>query len=176
MSFAKSVEKWRKEKDSFYKFSDDSPIPERERESFAGLKYFPPDEKHRMKLKLQRYPNPEIVTMVTSKGTQQRFYRVGYFAFEIDGKKARLQAYRSAERTDEHLFIPFRDKTSGKESYGAARYIDLDLTQDDNYLLDFNAAYNPYCAYSDDYVCPLPPRENSLDVEIRAGEKKYHSG
>ena len=174
MSFAKSVENGRKEKDSFYKFSDDSPIPERE--SFAGLKYFPSDEKYRMKLKLQRYPNPEIVTMVTSKGTQQRFYRVGYFEFEIDGKKARLQAYRSAERADEHLFIPFRDKTSGKESYGAARYIDLDLTQDDNYVLDFNTAYNPYCAYSDDYVCPLPPRENSLDVEIRAGEKKYHSG
>src|SRR5947208_15691020 len=103
MSFAKSVEKWRKEKDSFYKFSDDSPIPERERENFAGLKYFPPEEKYRMKLKLQRYPNPELVTMVTSKGTQQRFYRVGYFEFEIDGRKAGLQANRSAERTGEHL-------------------------------------------------------------------------
>src|SRR5438445_12789637 len=127
-----------------------------------------------MKLKLQKYPNPEIVTMVTSKGTQQRFHRVGYFEFEIDGKKkVRLQAYRSAERADEHLFIPFRDKTSGKESYGAARYIDLDLTQDDNYVLDFNTAYNPYCAYSDDYVCLLRPRKNSLDVDNSAGEKKY---
>src|SRR2546427_5084619 len=104
VSFAKSVEKGRKEKDSFFKFSDDSPISERERENFAGLKYFPPDEKYRMKLKLQRYPKPEIVTMVTSKGTQQMFHRVGYFEFEIDGKKkVRLQAYRSAERADEHL-------------------------------------------------------------------------
>ena len=173
MSFAKSVEKWRKEKDSFFRFSDDSPIPERE--NFAGLKYFPPDERYRMKLKLQRYPNPEIVTMVTSKGTKQRFHCVGYFEFEMDGKKVRLQAYRSAERADEHLFMPFRDKTSGKDSYGAARYIDLDISSDDNYVLDFDMAYNPYCAYSDDYVRPLPPRENSLDVEIRAGEKKYHS-
>src|SRR2546425_798633 len=115
MSFAQSVEKWRKEKDSYFKFSDDSPVPERERENFAGLKYFPPDERYRMKLKLQRYPNPEIVTMVTSKGTQQRFYRVGYFEFEMGGKKVRLQAYKSAERVDEHIFIPFRDKTSGKE-------------------------------------------------------------
>src|SRR5947199_9325538 len=112
MSFAKSVEKWRKEKDSFFKFSDDSPIPERERESFAGLKYFPPDEKYRMKLKLQRYPNPEIVMMVTSKGTQQRFYRVGYFELEIDGKKARLNAYRTDEGAEEQLFITFEDKPS----------------------------------------------------------------
>src|SRR5437667_12586032 len=140
MSFAKSVEKWRKEKDSFFRFSDDSPIPERERENFAGLKYFPPDERYRMKLKLQRYPNPEIVTMVTSKGTKQRFHCVGYFEFEMDGKKVRLQAYRSAERADEHLFMPFRDKTSGKESYGAARYIEIDLTQDDNCRPDLNTA------------------------------------
>src|SRR5207249_10290898 len=104
MSFAKSVEKWRKEKDSFFKFSDDSPIPERERENFAGLKYFPPDEKHRMQLKLQRYPTPEIVTMLTSKATQQRAYRAGYSELEIDGKKARLQAYRAPERPDDPRF------------------------------------------------------------------------
>jgi uncharacterized protein (DUF1684 family) len=174
VSSAESVEKWRRKKDSFFKFSDDSPIPQRQRENFTGLKYFPPDEKYRMKLKLQRYPNPETITMVTSKGSQQRFFRVGYFEFEIDGKKVRLQAYRSADRADSHLFVPFRDKTSGKEAYGAARYIDLDFSEDDNYVIDFDMAYNPYCAYSDDYICPLPPRENSLDVEIRAGEKKYH--
>jgi len=112
--------------------------------------------------------------MVTSKGTKQRFHRVGYFEFEIDGKNARLQAYRSAQREDNELFVPFRDGTSDKESYGASRYLDLDLTKDDNYVIDFNYAYNPYCAYSEDYVCPLPPRENWLDIEIRAGEKNYH--
>ncbi len=174
MSFAKGLENFRKEKDAFFKLSHDSPIPENERPGFAGLKYFPPNEKYRMKLNLQRYPNPDVLTMVTSKGSQQRFYRFGYFEFEIDGKKARLQAYRSAEKMDEHLFIPFRDRTSGKESYGAARYIDLDISRDDSYELDFNLAYNPYCAYSDDYVCPLPPGENWLGVEIPAGEKKYH--
>ena len=173
MSFAKTVESRRREKDAFYRVSHDSPIPEDERRSFAGLKYFPPDERYRMKLKLHMYPNPQAVTMATSKGNEQKFYRHGYFKFEMEGKGIQLQAYRSAERMDEHLFVPFRDKTSGRESYGAARYIDLELSPDDNYILDFNVAYNPYCAYSDDYVCPFPPRENWLAVEIRAGEKRY---
>ncbi len=174
MSFAQGIEDFRREKDAFFRLSHDSPIPENERPGFAGLKYFPPNEKYRIKLKLQRYPKPDVLTMVTSKGSQQRFYRFGYFEFEIDEKKSRLQAYRSAERIDEHLFIPFRDKTSGKESYGAARYIDLDILRDDNYALDFNLAYNPSCAYNDDYICPLPPGENWLTMEIPAGEKKYH--
>ncbi|MBI2648999.1 MAG: DUF1684 domain-containing protein, partial [Thaumarchaeota archaeon] len=109
-----------------------------------------------------------------STGTQQGFHKFGYFEFEVEGKKARLQAYRSVEKDNNELFIPFKDATSAIESYGAARYIDLEIAQDDHYVIDFNYAYNHYCAYSEDYVCPLPPRENWLDVEIRAGEKKYH--
>ncbi len=72
------------------------------------------------------------------------------------------------------VFIPFRDGTSGKESYPAARYLDIEETDDDNYVIDFNYAYNPYCAYSDDYICPLPPKENWLGVRIVAGEMNYH--
>lgn len=86
----------------------------------------------------------------------------------------RLQAYASAERKDQSLFIPFRDPTSGKVGCVASRYLDLGVAPDDNYVLDFNYAYSPYCAYNDDYVCPLPPTENWLKVEIRTGEKKYH--
>ena len=173
MSFERDMKDSREEKDDYFRSSEDSPIPENERAGFAGLKYFPPDQDYRMIVKLVPYPNPEVVTMATSKGTQQKFHRVGYFQFEINKRKARLQAYRSAEREDEHLFVPFRDRTSGRESYGAGRYIDLDLSEDDSYLLDFNVAYNPYCAYNEGYVCPFPPKENSIDVEIRAGEKKY---
>ena len=122
-----------------------------------------------------KYQNPQIVTLVTSVGTSQKFLQVGHFDFEIDGKKGTLQAYRSAERNDHELFIPFRDLTSGKESYESARYNELGFSKNDEYELDFNFAYNPYCAYSDDYVCPFPPKENWLDIEIKAGEKKYHS-
>ena len=112
--------------------------------------------------------------MTTSKGTRQQFHRLGYFEFDIEGRMVNLQAYKSAERESDELFIPFRDGTSGKESYAAARYLDIEEKADNNYVIDFNYAYNPYCAYSEDYVCPLPPKENWLDVKILAGEVNYH--
>jgi uncharacterized protein (DUF1684 family) len=175
------VETWRRallrsreEKDEYYRDDHDSPIPHSERGAFEGLKYFDPDPALRFETRLHRYPGIDSVIMTTSKGTRQLFNKVGYFDVIIDGQAVRIQAYQSAEREDTHLFIPFRDATSGKETYGAARYIDLDVEHNDEYALDFNQAYNPYCAYSDDYVCPFPPHENWLTVPIRAGEKKYH--
>lgn len=167
------LEKMRREKDAFFASDADSPITAEERPHFKGFKYFPPDPKFLFMLRLQKYENPGTVLMTTSKGTEQRFYKVGYFEFELAGQRVQLQAYTSVERDDKDLFIPFRDGTSGKESYGAARYLDLSLSASDEYALDFNYAYNPYCAYNDEYVCPLPPKENWLSVEIRAGEKKY---
>ena len=123
---------------------------------------------------LQRHPDIEGVMMTTSKGTRRLYNRVGFFDLIIDGARVRIQAYQSAERDSPSLFIPFRDGTSGKESYASARYLDLEVEHNDEYAVDFNYAYNPYCAYSDDYVCPLPPQENWLRAAIRAGEKKYH--
>jgi uncharacterized protein (DUF1684 family) len=174
VNYREEILAFRRAKDDFFRTSHDSPIPEEERRRFKGLKYFEPDEAFRVRARLVRYPKPEVLTMLTSKGTVQRFARVGYFEFELEGKKVRLQAYKSAEGNDTHLFVPFRDKTSGNETYGAGRYLDLDVSPDDRYTIDFNLAYNPYCAYSGDYICPLPPRENWLPVEVRAGEKKYH--
>ncbi len=168
------LEEGRKEKDRYFATEHSSPIPHEDRAKFCGLNYFPPDAKYSIKTKLYGYDRPRIILMTTSKGTNQKFYEFGYFDFEIGGHKAKLQAYKSAEREDKELFVPFRDKTSGNESYPAARYLDLRMSDNDQYMLDFNFAYNPYCAYSDDYVCPLPPKENWLDIEIRAGEKKYN--
>lgn len=105
--------------------------------------------------------------------TRQLFNRVGRFDLSIEGKSVTLNAYQSAEKDDPSLFIPFRDSTSGNESYGSSRYLDLPVEHNDEYTVDFNYAYNPYCAYSDAYVCPLPPRENWLAVAIEAGEKEY---
>ena len=178
---AEDVETWRRallrfreEKDEFFRLGHDSPIPDSERVGFKGLKYFDPDPDFRFETKLNRQDTTESVIMVTSKGTKQLFNKVGYFEVAVGGKSIRPMAYQSAERIDPTLFIPFRDATSGKASYGASRYIDMEVEHNDEYALDFNNAYNPYCAYSDAYVCPLPPRENWLTVEIRAGEKKYH--
>ncbi len=161
----------RQEKDEYFLAAPDSPLPQMDRKP---LNYFDPDPKFRVEVKLERYPSPESVMMGTSKGTRRLFNKVGRFDLSIDGQKVSLQAYQAAERDDPSLFIPFRDATSGKETYGAARYIDLHVEHDDQYALDFNQAYNPYCAYSEDYVCPLPPTENWLKVAILAGEKKYH--
>jgi uncharacterized protein len=173
-TWRRALARFRREKDEFFKTSHDSPLPHQDRTGFTGLRYFDPDPALRFEAKLQRYAAPEALVLTTSKGTRQLFNRVGHFDLVVDGTPVPLHAYQSAEREDPSLFIPFRDPTSGKESYGAARYLDLEVEHDDEYVPDFNYAYNPYCAYSEDYVCPLPPQENWLKVPIRAGEKKYH--
>jgi uncharacterized protein len=168
------VQDFRKGKDEFFSTGHESPLAHSMTHSIKMLRYFPPDPKYKIHTLLNKYDKPERVLMTTSKGTKQQFHRLGYFEFEIEGKKVRLQAYRSTERESNELFIPFKDGTSGKESYGAARYLDIEEPADDNYVIDFNYAYNPYCAYSDEYVCPLPPRENWLEVKILAGEMNCH--
>lgn len=173
-TWRRALVRFRSEKDEFFRAGHGSPLPHAEMDAFTALRYFDPEPSLRFELKLQRYANPEAVVLATSKGTRQLFNRVGYFDLAVGGKPVRLQAYQSAERDDPSLFIPFRDGTSGKESYGAARYLDLEVEHNDEYALDFNYAYNPYCAYSEDYVCPLPPQENWQSVPIRAGEKNYH--
>jgi hypothetical protein len=167
--------RFREKKDLFMKESPESPFPDKEREGFRGLRYFDPTPELRFgEVMLHRYPEPGNVIMTTSKGTRQLFNRIGFFEFAIGRRSFRLQAYQSAERDDPYVFVPFRDATSGGDSYGAARYLDLEVEHNDLYSLDFNHAYNPYCAYSDDYVCPLPPAENTLAVSVAAGERKYH--
>jgi uncharacterized protein (DUF1684 family) len=173
-TWRRALLRFRERKDEFFKNDADSPLGRDIQGVFRGLKYFEPDPAFRFELGLQRHPNPQSAIMTTSKGTRQLFNKVGYFDLIVEGKPARLQAFQSAEREDPSIFVPFRDATSGSDSYGAARYLDLEVEHDDQYALDFNYAYNPYCAYSDDYVCPLPPTENWLKVAIRAGEKKYH--
>ncbi|OGS49903.1 MAG: hypothetical protein A3K65_02625 [Euryarchaeota archaeon RBG_16_68_12] len=174
--YIKNLEFERREKDHFFKEHPQSPIPWALRDAFTGLAYFPPNPTYRLTTKLIRYPKPEPITMVTSKGVPREMLKWGYFEFTIDGQIRRLQAYKSIPKPGEHeesLFVPFRDGTSGKESYGAARYLDLPIVRGEKYVLDFNLAYDPYCAYSDDYVCPFPPRENWLDLRIEAGEKDF---
>jgi len=162
---------FRRRKDLFFESDHDSPLGH---EPFSGLKYFDPNPDFRLETRLHRETVQGSTVMTTSKGTRQLFNNVGYFELPIQGRTIRLYAYQSAEREDPTIFVPFRDATSGKETYGAARYLDLEVELDENYAVDFNYAYNPYCAYSEAYVCPLPPRENWLAVAIHAGEKKYH--
>lgn len=173
----RQLEAFRRQKDKFFIESSDSPILPEEREEFHGLNYYPVDLAFRVLATLVEEPHPGIFRVQTTTGDYKEYTRLGRLEFELDGQYLRLTAFMPPADEALHggrLFVPFRDKTSGKETYGAGRYIDLNKRATDQYVLDFNRAYNPYCAYSPYYSCPLPPGENNLPIEIRAGEKMFH--
>ena len=172
--FEQEVLSLRVDKDSFLKNDIDSPIPPDERPNFKGLNYFPPNSDYRVTSKLERFDTSEHIMMATSTGTQQAYLRCGAFTFEIEGRSLKLIVYKSAEDLyARSLFIPFSDQTSGRETYAAGRYLDIEEQGGSDYELDFNMAYNPYCAYSEEYTCSIPPAENKLPFKILAGEKNY---
>lgn len=171
-----AIERERKEKDLFFRNHPQSPIPYEEREGFSGLRYYPVKPELVLALDLHEHSDKQKIKVSDNKGNMQEFIRWGEFRFEIDGRQATLQAYKS-DPGEERLWVPFKDETSGKETYGSGRYLDLEGSQrgpDGRWVLDFNQAYNPFCAYSENYVCPFIPPENWLDVAIEAGEKSYH--
>jgi hypothetical protein len=166
----------RLEKNRAFKSSPNSPIPEKDRMQFGGLKYYPVNPALRFRVKLNRYPRPERIRLGTNTGEMRDALRYGYFEFEVAGSACRLQVFRTEDTPQEgipRLFVPFRDSTSGKETYGAGRYLDLRENTTGIYELDFNRAYNPSCAYSEGFSCPVPPPENALQVAVRAGEMNY---
>ncbi|SNZ03756.1 hypothetical protein SAMN06269185_0362 [Natronoarchaeum philippinense] len=168
-----AIEHQREQKDSYFADDPRSPIPQDE--PFDGLSYFPIDEDYRFVVPLETYDDPETVIVGTSTDGEQEYHRWGEFRVTIDDEDVPVQAYKS-DPSDDRLWVPFRDETSGQETYGAGRYLDLEPDthrRADGWVLDFNEAYNPTCAYSDRYECPLPPTENWLGVAVRAGEKDY---
>lgn len=170
-TYIAKIEAERAAKDAFFRSHPESPIPPEDRPHFKGLDYYPPNPALRFVVRLERVDPPEPITIPTSTGQEERYERIGYVSFEVEGQPVRLAVYRSADHGA--LFVPFRDATSGTETYGGGRYLEPVLIGDDTLVLDFNLAYNPYCAYSDEWSCPLPPHENWLAVPIRAGEKAY---
>ncbi len=173
----RQLEAFRKQKDKFFSESTDSPLMPEDKESFHGLNYYPVDLKFRVMATLVREQNPGIFRVQTTTGDQKEYTRIGRLEFDLDGQRLSLTAFMPPSDEPLHgnrVFVPFRDKTSGKETYGAGRYLDLNKRASDEYVLDFNRSYSPYCAYSPYYSCPLPPGENSLPVEVRAGELLFH--
>jgi uncharacterized protein (DUF1684 family) len=173
-----NLERARASKDSFFAQHWQSPIPPQDRPRFKGLQYYPPDLSYRFELELHEHAERQAVRIAYTKGNEQDFLRWGEFRFKVGGKEQALQAYKSSPK-EEMLFIPFKDATSGKETYGAGRYLDLeperDRTAEGKWVIDFNQAYNPWCVYSEAYTCPFVPIENWLKVAILAGEKNYPS-
>jgi uncharacterized protein (DUF1684 family) len=145
---------------------------------YKGLKYFPPDLAYRFELALTPNPKPQTVVIMSTRGNQRHAQHVGWFDFQVGGVPCRLEAVRLLEPGvgENDLGIFFRDATTRKESYALGRYVDVKKLADGRFLLDFNFAYNPACAFSDHYNCPIPPKGNTLAVAIRAGEmdSRYH--
>lgn len=166
----------RAEKDRAFKESTDSPLNAEDRGAFTSLPYFSPDPIYRVGALLRVAPPAEAisVTMPTSTGKQREMRRVGRLEFNLKGQALSLTAFAEAGAAGApRLFVPFGDLTNGTETYPAGRYLDLDPTPTGLYELDFNKAYNPFCAYNETYDCPYPPKENRLPLPVRAGEKLF---
>jgi uncharacterized protein len=137
---------------------------------FHELVYFPPDPAYRVRATLERVTPPAEAYLRTNRDNQAVMRYLGDLKFTLGGQALRLRLYHAGEGVGTSVFIPFRDATSGQESYGPGRYLTLELNEQDVYELDFNRAFNPYCAYTDDFECSFPPAENDLPVPVRAGE------
>jgi uncharacterized protein (DUF1684 family) len=151
---------------------DCSPVPQARRAKLLPLRYYEIDPSFNVPAALRLSEDRPISEMPTSTGTLRRMERVGVLEFRLNGQLMTLAAFvEEGTRRIETLFVPFADQTTGKETYSAGRYLDLHPTPTGIYAIDFNKAYNPYCAYNDTYECPFPPASNRLKLEVRAGEK-----
>lgn len=146
---------------------------------FKALEYYPVDLKYRVTADFVRTPNEKPFLMPTTTERLPEYVKYAEAHFKIDGKPLKLMLYKSTdswgdpEKYGNHLFLPFTDWTSGDGSYGGGRFIDLTIPEGDTIIIDFNKSYNPYCAYSPKYSCPIPPRENDLPIRIEAGVKDF---
>ncbi len=169
------VRQMRADKDQFFIDHPQSPIPPEHRDEFEGLAYFEPDSDYRVPARVRVYGNPDPIELAVTAGQPIRYLRPFIFEFEIHGERIQMAGYQQDQQDDRTIFIPFRDKTTGQQTYDRGRYMEMepdrDLENGDVVTLDFNLAYNPFCAYSETFACPLPPEENWLDIVVPAGER-----
>lgn len=175
-NYQAEIQKERAEKAEFMKSNLESPFL-KDSTPFEGLNYYSIDEKFRIKAKLQSVENKKVVLLATSDGVEQKYLEYAYAVFKLNDIEHRLLILELMDMGPQRgkLFLAFADETSGIDTYGAGRYLDVKkVPAATSIILDFNLAYNPYCAYNDTYSCPFPPKENILKVAINAGEKNYH--
>jgi hypothetical protein len=170
------VQRFREIRDKSFRNAAETPLKQEDFLKFDGLKYFGIDPKYAVKAKLEKTSDEQIFMMPRSIGAARKYYKYGVLKFELNGTSFSLTVFRSEASTKKNglLFVPFRDRTNGAETYGAGRYLDIKVPAGDETILDFNYAYNPNCAYgNEEFSCAVPPRENFLQIEIKAGEKIF---
>lgn len=169
--------KERKEKNYNLQFDTNSPFNRDTSAKFQPLRYYEPRLDFIFKSKLKTFDNPDTISILGTRGESRPAIVIGYLEFEKNGKVHRLNVYKSFSRAGEPYYsLWFTDRTTGNETYGVGRYLDFELNDDPDfiYTIDFNRAYNPYCAYSPLFTCPIPRREDYIDLAIEAGEKNFH--
>lgn len=164
------LDDFRKEKDEFFGRHPQSPLTPEQKRGFVGLRYFPENDNLRLDVKVELLPDEKPVQMQTTTGDVQVYVRHGKFQFQVDGQTAELTIFRNQNG----YFLPFVDALAGKETYPAGRYLEPEALPGDHFFVDFNLAYNPYCAYNEMWSCPITPTENRLKVPIQAGERIFH--
>lgn len=176
-AYVTSIQTLRKEKDHTMRTASDSPFAKDSLHTFSGLHYFPIDASYRIQATLTPIENKKAISLPTSDEKQKSYLEYAYAEFEMQGERNKLLILEIMDTGPYRgtLFLAFADKTSAVETYGAGRYLDIKKVPGSTSItLDFNEAYNPYCAYNDNYSCPFPPKENILNIRIEAGEKTYH--
>lgn len=164
-----SLEEFRQQKDQFFSSDPNSPLTPEQQAHFSGLNYFPENPDLRFEISITPFPDFEKVELPTSTGDVKTYTRYSRFSFKVEGKEVQLTLFSSPNG----YFLPFVDALAGSETYGAGRYLDPEQLPNGKFLIDFNLAYNSYCAYNEFWNCPIPPAENRLAVPIRAGEKNF---
>ena len=174
-----AVAKFQKELNAEYATAKTSPLTLEDLAEFKTLDFYPASETFFVVAKLVRTQKEKPFEMETSTDRKPLYVKYGELYFEIEGQDFKLNVYKNIELSKkkdykDYLFLPFSDLTSGKESYIGGKYIDVRIPKGDTIVIDFNTSYNPYCAYNSKYSCPKVPLENDLEIEIKAGVKKFH--
>ena len=175
--YIQKVENYRGEKDEYMKNDPVSPFNFKGKVNFQPLKYYAPDPAFVFKSRLYEYYKKDTVKVFGTKGEERVAVRFGFVNFNYKNKEYKLNVYKSpGGDTGEYYSIWFTDNTTGNQTYGVGRYLDFELNPDSNfvYTIDFNLAYNPYCAYSYKYSCAVPTKEDHIDLAVEAGEKNFH--
>lgn len=178
-AYVKGIKKERLEKDKEMISDPKSPIPEEYKSTFKKLNYYRLSVSFRKPANFERYDQASRFFMKTTTDRLPEYSIYGSVTFKHKGKSYKLNVYQNIELVkkpgfEKHLFIPFNDETNGNETYGGGRFLDVYENGEDVLLIDFNKAYNPYCAYNHKFSCPIPPEANNLKIKIKAGEKKWH--
>ncbi len=176
-AYINEINNIRQEKDDYMKNDPSSPFNAKTKINFESLHYYSPDPDFVLKSKLFEYEQKDTITIFGTKREERKVIRYGYIKLNYNDKEYKVNVYKGVSKTGEVYYsIWFTDKTTGEETYGVGRYVDFELMHDKEfiYTIDFNLAYNPYCAYSPDYSCAIPTKEDYIDLAIKAGEKNFH--